>query len=31
MEFLVVLLTAALCGATWGLFSLCERLKRNRS
>ena len=27
MEFFVVLATAALCCATWGLIRLCERLK----
>ena len=26
MEMLVLLVTAALCGATWGLLRLCERL-----
>lgn len=26
MEIVVLLVTAALCGATWGLFRLCERL-----
>jgi hypothetical protein len=27
MEILALLLTVALCGATWGLFRLCERLR----
>jgi hypothetical protein len=27
MEILVLLVTVALCGATWGLFLLCERLR----
>jgi hypothetical protein len=26
MEILVLLVTAALCGATWGLFRLCQHL-----
>jgi len=26
MEIVVLLVIAALCGATWGLFRLCERL-----
>lgn len=26
MEIVVLLVTVALCGATWGLFRLCERL-----
>jgi hypothetical protein len=30
MEILVLLVTLALCGATWGLFRLCDRL-RNQS
>jgi hypothetical protein len=28
MEILVLLVTLALCGATWGLYRLCDRLKR---
>ena len=28
MEILVLLVTLALCGATWGLFRLCGRLRR---
>ena len=27
MEILVLLVTIALCGATWGLLWLCERLR----
>jgi hypothetical protein len=27
MEIVVLLLTALLCGTTWGLFRLCERLR----
>ncbi len=27
MEIIVVLLTAALCGVTWGVSRLCERLR----
>jgi hypothetical protein len=27
MEILVLLVTLALCGATWGLFRLCDRLR----
>ena len=27
MEILVLLVTLALCGATWSLFRLCERLR----
>jgi hypothetical protein len=27
MEILVLLTTLALCGATWGLYWLCNRLK----
>jgi hypothetical protein len=30
MEILVLIMTLALCGATWGLFRLCDRL-RSRS
>lgn len=26
MEIVVLLVTMALCGATWGLYRLCERL-----
>jgi hypothetical protein len=28
MEILVLLVTLALCGATWALFRLCDRLRR---
>ena len=28
MEILVLLVTLALCGATWGLFRLCDRLRQ---
>jgi hypothetical protein len=28
MEILVLLVTLALCGATWALFWLCERLRK---
>jgi hypothetical protein len=28
MEILVLLVTLALCGATWGLFWLCDRLRQ---
>lgn len=28
MDIAVLLLTLALCGATWGLYSLCDRLRR---
>jgi hypothetical protein len=28
MEILVLLVTLALCGATWGLYRLCDRLRR---
>ena len=27
MEIVVLLVTAALCAATWGLFRLCDRLR----
>jgi len=27
MEIVVLLVTATLCGATWGLYRLCERLR----
>lgn len=27
MELIVLLVTAALCGATWALLRLCERLR----
>ena len=27
MEIVVLLLTVALCGATWGLLRLCARLR----
>lgn len=27
MEILVLLVTVALCGTTWGLIRLCERLR----
>jgi hypothetical protein len=27
MELVVLLVTAALCGATWGLLRLCVRLR----
>jgi len=27
METVVLLVTAALCGATWGLYRLCVRLR----
>jgi hypothetical protein len=27
MEIRVLVMTIALCGATWGLFLLCNRLK----
>jgi hypothetical protein len=27
MEILVLLATLALCGATWGLFRMCDRLR----
>jgi hypothetical protein len=27
MEILVLLVTLAMCGATWALFRLCERLR----
>jgi hypothetical protein len=27
MEIIVLLVTLALCGATWGLFRLCDRLR----
>ena len=27
MEITVLLMTLALCGATWGLFQLCGRLR----
>lgn len=27
MEIIVLLVTLALCGATWGLFQLCDRLR----
>jgi hypothetical protein len=28
MEILVLLVTLALCGTTWGLFRLCDRLSK---
>lgn len=28
MEIAVLLVTLALSGATWGLFALCDRLRR---
>ena len=28
MEILVLLVTLALCGETWGLYRLCDRLRR---
>jgi hypothetical protein len=28
MEILVLLVTLALCGSTWGLYRLCDRLRR---
>jgi hypothetical protein len=28
MEILVLLVTLALCGATWGLFRMCDRLRK---
>ncbi len=31
MEIYVLLTTAALCGLTWGLFRLCDRLRSNRT
>ena len=27
MEIIVLLTTLALCGTTWGLFRLCDRLR----
>ena len=27
MEILVLLVTLMLCGTTWGLFQLCDRLR----
>jgi hypothetical protein len=27
MELIVLLVTAALCSATWGLYRLCEQLR----
>jgi hypothetical protein len=27
MEIVVLLVTVALCGATWGLYRLCSRLR----
>ena len=30
MELLVLLVTAVLCGTTWALIRLCERLRATR-
>ncbi len=27
MEIIVLLVTLALCGTTWGLYQLCDRLR----
>lgn len=29
MEIAVLLVSLALCGATWGLYALCDRLRRH--
>jgi hypothetical protein len=31
MEIYVLLMTVGLCGVTWGLFRLCDRLLRKPS